>query len=121
MNWLRVGCRKSSCLGSKTENLRNSALMFDPSTAHNRFTIRDLFEDICPETCGGILLQPTNLAKFISPLDNGVQGLLENESRLLLHRTDFSTEAMLNCLSVCYSKMFQFHFQKFFENCDIGY
>jgi len=101
--------------------LRNSALMFDQSTAHNRFLIRDLFEDMCPETYGGILWQPPELAKFISPLDNGVHSILENEFRMLLHRTDFSVDSMLECLSNSYSKLLPFHFQQFFKNCEIGY
>jgi len=104
------------------KRMRNSVLMFDQSRAHPSKQILDLFEEKCPETAGGILIQPAGLAKYISPLDNGVHAIMERIFRAKLHHTDMSVKSMLECIEECYLELEEKRsfFKNFYSHCQIG-
>jgi len=108
------------CPAIEKKNVRHSVLMFDKSTAHQSQEIRDIFEDRCPETFGEILVQPSAAAKFVSPLDNGAHSVMESAFRSLLHLTDFSVEAMLECIEIVYNEIDPKAFGQYYRKCQIG-
>jgi len=99
---------------------RNSCVMFDQATCHHPDAIRDLFEDSCAETAGGILVQPPGLAKYCSPLDNGAHSWMELHFRSKLHTTDFSVDSMLCCIESAREETPSQFFANWYRNCDIG-
>jgi len=95
-------------------------LMFDQATVHSPGEIDDLFADLCPDNYGGTLVQPVGLAKFVSPLDNGVHAYMEGQFRKRLWRSDQSEESTLNCLMKTYEEIPADYIRNYFNNCAIG-
>jgi len=100
--------------------IRNSIVVCDNARVHNEEEISDLFEEVCPETCGQVIMQPKYAAKYISPLDNGAHSAMEHKFRSKLHKTDFSVNSMLECINECYYEMDGEQFQNFYRNCNLG-